>query len=165
MENATGELKGWILRNPESSRKCLSHAAAIFAQLRRTRHLACVDPLALISAVLYIRLYDLSKMRTPVNLAGLSGPSQECSKTLPPIRLDCLTDTPALNRWIEDAEPARIHITGVGILCGQVSSSRLLLETQRILQGSSAWRGMCQGLFRAASGLLSGKWSAFWEED
>ncbi|KAK1675959.1 hypothetical protein BDP55DRAFT_742717 [Colletotrichum godetiae] len=72
MENATGELEGWVLRNPGSSRKCLSHAAAIFAQLRSTRHLACIDRLALISAVIYVRLYDLSRTRAPINLAGLS---------------------------------------------------------------------------------------------
>lgn len=58
MEQSKVRLRTFLQRNGVVARKCLWHAASIFAMLRNVRHFACYDAQTLCFAVNYIWAYE-----------------------------------------------------------------------------------------------------------
>ncbi|KAI8663843.1 Fungal-trans domain-containing protein [Fusarium keratoplasticum] len=156
VEAAKLELTGWAFQHERVARQCLLHAITVFNILRTKSTFAAYDALSLLTATLYIWMYDQLIEEEDFE-------SQHTSSRLI-IRSDRVSDRPALERWVNNGGVARIHIPGVGIFGGRGGRSRLLHELRRILLSRTEWSRVCQVIAKAVMHLLQEKRPRF-EED
>ena len=126
------------------ARRCFWHAVNVFRTLRDARCFACYDALSLCIAVNYIWIYD--------NLVTHQGEGEI-------IRID--REGPRVETWIQSGGNVRLHITGIGVLDGLESGSRLITATIKILQSQVAWPGISQVLSNCFTQCLCGQKPTF----
>ncbi|KAF5258797.1 hypothetical protein FOXYS1_10615 [Fusarium oxysporum] len=153
VEAAKLELSEWTFQHEQVARQCLLHAVTIFNILRTKHPFAAHDPLSLLTATLYIWMFD--------QLIQKEG-REDISK--PTIRSHRQADRPAFERWVDEGGAARIHIPGVGIFGGKDGRTRLLQELRRILLSRTEWSRVCQVIAKAVTHLLQEQRPRF-EED
>jgi len=140
----THGLKSWIEANPSIARKCLWHAVCVFSTLKTKLKFACHDPLCFLVAFFYIWAFD-----TIVVTSDLSKPDASTR----PIRLQ---DTREIRIWIDQGPNTGLDLIGVGALTGRESSLRLLSQVSDIFSKRTSWAGLCRGLAKAVTQILSG---------
>lgn len=140
MRHSKERVKSFILRNSTATRKCLWHAASIFAKLRASQHWACIDPLSLCVAVHYLVAYDSSASHP------------EAGEIL---RLD--RNDQEVIIWLEQGGQVNVHISGIGIMGGQQSISSIITAVINIYRCQCAWKPLSQGLAARFEHLLHGE--------
>ncbi|KAH6884617.1 hypothetical protein B0T10DRAFT_518054 [Thelonectria olida] len=156
VEAAKLELTGWAFQHEQVARQCLLHAITVFNILRTKSPFAAYDALSLLTATLYIWMYDQL-------IQGEDSESRHAASRLV-IRSDRVSDRPAFEQWVNKGGAARIHIPGVGIFGGRDGRSRLLHELRRILLSRTEWSRVCQVIAIAVMHLLQDQRPRF-EED
>ncbi|KAF2823878.1 hypothetical protein CC86DRAFT_61286 [Ophiobolus disseminans] len=139
MRLAREMFKTFLEQKGEASRKCLWHAVGIYAMLRGVQHLACYDTLSFCVAINYIWAYDC--MAVPAAHGEI-------------IRLD--RQRPKVDVWVRNGGPLRLHITGVGILNGHESRTRLMADAIKMMRSQIAWRNISHGLAAGFEQTLRG---------
>ncbi|KAJ4180499.1 hypothetical protein NW767_014363 [Fusarium falciforme] len=156
VEAAKLELTGWAFQHEQVARQCLLHAITVFNILRTKSPFAAYDALSLLTATLYIWMYDQL-------IQGEDSESRYAASRLI-IRSDRISDRPAFERWVNKGGAARIHIPGVGVFGGRDGRLRLLHELRRILLSRTEWSRVCQVIAKAVTHLLQDQRPRF-EED
>jgi hypothetical protein len=138
-----GSLKAWMEANPSTARQCLWHAICVFSTLKTKLKFACHDPLCFLVAFFYIWAFD-----TIVVTSELSKPNVSTA----PVRLQ---DTREIRIWIDQGPNTGLDLIGVGTLTGRESSLRLLSQVSDIFAKRASWAGLCRGLAKAVTQILS----------
>lgn len=153
-DTATKELRRLLTEDKRSAREALQHSAILFRTIRNQSTATFFDPLSLLIAALYMRVYvqleDISLRETFATL-------QTSSWMGKPLRIDQMFDDDTSNSWTEIGAPAPLHITGIGLLDGVESGSRILKETIRVLTRRMQWNGLSSGVVRTLQQLLNGE--------
>ncbi|KAF9885222.1 hypothetical protein FE257_000582 [Aspergillus nanangensis] len=122
--------------NPKEARQSLIHAAQLFRLIRLQHHLDPFDSFLLLMAVLYIWNYD----KFVILAAPPPPPPASDGKAGDVFRIDQSLPVDSQERWIAGTfEACRLHISGVGVLDGRDSPSRILRESMRILDQDGSW--------------------------
>jgi hypothetical protein len=79
------------------------------------------------------------------------------------IRLDQHLEAALQEQWIEanSNTQKKVYISGIGVLGGRLSVSRVLRETGRILNHDKAWFNQANAINRSLHQILSGKSPSF----
>ena len=124
------------------ARYCLYHAAQLFRHFRSVKALRHIDTLALLLCTLYILLYI--EVGTPQHIGSdQQAGSIECAKI---IRLDQLHTDDELESWLSLRLHHQPHITGIGLLGEDRSSTRLYKEASRIMSCSASTSVLAEAL-------------------
>jgi hypothetical protein len=139
----------------EQSRQSLLHAARIFRLIRSQSQLDAYDSLLLLIAVLYIWYYDRLAPRHQLQFSDTKGHQI--------LRLDQDSGNDLLKQWITKGNRIAInlHISGLGVLNGSDSVSRILREAIRILHNNKTWSQQSNAIKNALSQILSGAAPSF----
>ena len=135
VERAKKELENWI-EGGYCARKALLHAAALFQLIRDQRTAIHSDPWYMMAASLCIWAHIKVSKRTEILF------------TDHPLRIDKVSDSQALQAWLNGSWTMSVHITGIGILNEADSASRTLQQTIKILRRDGSW-GQIGRLFAA----------------
>ncbi|KAH8894359.1 hypothetical protein GQ53DRAFT_717088 [Thozetella sp. PMI_491] len=155
-ERCKAKLRVFFHRSGPIARKCLWHAACIFATTRNTRHFACYDTLNLCLATCYIWVYD--QIRAPAAQTSQEQDHNEAhSSKRPMVRLDKLQERSDVEEWIRAGADVDVHLTGVGVLDGSDCCIRFLREVQRTLRAQTAWKGISHAIARSFGQLGQGE--------
>lgn len=158
VEAAKLELSEWAFQHEQVARQCFLHAVAIFNILRNKHPFAAHEPLSLLTATLYIWMYDQF-----IQEDG-NGNGNRDDISMLTIRLHSAADRQAFERWVHEGGAARVHIPGVGFFGGKDGRVRLLHEFRRILLSRTEWSRVCQVIAKAVTHLLQEQRPRF-EED
>lgn len=134
---AKEELSRVIIRDKQSAREALRHAAILFRIIRTQTTTTFFDPHSLLIASLYIRVYveleDTMLKEISSNLGTLLSISR-------PFRIDQDLEADSLQQWIRLGTRVPLHLAGVGILDGMESGTRVLKEAIRVLGQRAEWK-------------------------
>ncbi|PWY72801.1 hypothetical protein BO83DRAFT_378746 [Aspergillus eucalypticola CBS 122712] len=165
---------GWMARNeevraarqyiaelihakPKEARQGLLHAAHLFRIIRSQRQFDPFDSFILLMASLYIWNYDLHAVsHTPLN---------EGREEI--LRIDQTLDANLQEKWIVGTlgKRTQLHISGIGVLNGQNSMSRIFKEAVRILDHDKAWSRQANAIKRSLQQILRGGAPSFTDEE
>lgn len=139
----------------QKARHSLVHAARIFRIIRSQSQLDPADPIVLLMAVLYIWYYDRFVVPEQCKSANEGGGKM--------LRVDQDLDEDVVQDWIKQGREAAVelHITGLGVLNGRDSVSRVLREAVKILQHANAWSQQANAIGYSVSRMLSGETLSF----
>lgn len=143
VQQSKNSLRTWMQTNAKSARKCLWHAVMAFSTFRNKEHIDCHEPLFVALAVQFIRAFTESAK--PSESSGF------------PTRIDRLSDISEVHRWIERGGESSIHVTGIGLLQGTESLTRLMIEFRRILLSRKSWFGICRGVAYITEQIIQGR--------
>ncbi|KAJ5533543.1 hypothetical protein N7494_010095 [Penicillium frequentans] len=131
---------------PRKARQGLLNAAQLFRIIRSQRQYDPFDSFVLLMVVLYIWNYD----RYVVSHSSLNGGNEET------LRIDQNIDADLQEEWIAGTKRKQLHISGIGVLNGQDSMSRILKEAMRILNHDTAWSRQADAIKHSLHQLLKG---------
>jgi len=129
---ARNDISEHMHRHMEQARDCLLHAAQLYQSLRQASPLLYHDPFLLLNASIYIWAYTELVEHAPATISNANSPNKK-EKT---IRIDQVLDGASRDDWVFHGSGRQAHITGVGILGDDRSTTRLLKETSRILSAN-----------------------------
>ncbi|OJJ08764.1 hypothetical protein ASPVEDRAFT_66629 [Aspergillus versicolor CBS 583.65] len=155
VEATAQKISHFLRTEPQQARHGLVHAARIFRIIRSQSQLDPADPIVLLMAVLYIWYYDrfvVPEQRQSAN--------EGRGKML---RVDQDLDEDVVQDWIKQGgeTTVQLHITGLGVLNGRDSVSRVLREAVKTLQHANAWSQLANAIGYAVSQMLSGETLSF----
>ncbi|KAL2832309.1 hypothetical protein BJY01DRAFT_260258 [Aspergillus pseudoustus] len=158
------------------SRQTLVHAARMFRIIRSQTTFDPHDSLILLMAVLYVWYYDRFAP-TPTRVAAAEqaqrGQTELSSSSPTPnpagrqiLRIDQDIADFVIDRWIthgfgNNRAHLQIHITGIGVLDGERSPSRILREAIGILGGNKTWQQLSSAIKHALGQILAGSAPSF----
>lgn len=142
---------------PKQARESLLHAAQLFGIIRQQNDYEPYDTFILLMSSLYIWYFDRFVV---ADEASSSGTIETTSQI---IRLDQHLEADVQERWIEanSNTQKKVYISGIGVLDGRQSVSRVLRETGRILNHDKAWFNQANAINRSLHQILSGESPSF----
>ncbi|KAJ5809236.1 uncharacterized protein N7503_001454 [Penicillium pulvis] len=131
---------------PSKARQGLLHAAQLFRIIRSQRQYDPFDSFILLMVVLYIWNYD----KYVVSHSPWNGDNEET------LRIDQNIDGDLQEEWIAGTKRKQLHISGIGVLNGQDSMSRIIKEAMRILNHDKAWSRQAEAIKHSLHQILKG---------
>lgn len=131
---------------PRKARQGLLHAAQLFRIIRSQRQYDPFDSFVLLMVVLYIWNYD----KYVVSQSSFNGGNEGT------LRIDQNIDADLQETWIAGTKRKQLHISGIGVLNGQDSMSRIFKEAMRILNHDKAWSRQADAIRHSLYQLLKG---------
>lgn len=133
---------------PGQARQALLHAAQLFRIIRSQRQFDPFDSFVLLMVVLYIWNYD----KYVISNSLLNGGGEEI------FRIDQNIDANLQGKWIAGTfeKNKQLHISGIGVLNGQDSMSRIFKEAIRILDHDKAWSRQADAIKCSLHQILRG---------
>lgn len=137
---ARRQLSAMMVAQPTRARQVMLQAARLFNTLRNATPLSHIDPFCLLISVLYIHAF----------ITGVVYTSEQTSGEV--YRVDQDLEESKVRDWIEGrGDVPQLHVSGIGILHTERSSTRLFKEAARIFSVSAGRSCLAAGL----SGILS----------
>lgn len=133
---------------PRQARQALLHAAQLFRVIRAQCQFDPFDSFVLLMVVLYIWNYD----KYVISHSPLNGGGEAI------FRIDQNIDADLQEKWLAGTFEKRkqLHISGIGVLNGQDSMSRIFKEAMRILDHDKAWSRQADAIKWSLHQILGG---------
>lgn len=159
IETAVQHVEQLLHTEPRQARQSLLYAAQLFRIIRSQHQFDPYDSLILVVATLYIWNFD----RFVISDKSQYPPDGNAKETF---RIDQTLNDDVQEQWVEGSFKTRkqLHISGVGVLNGKDSVSRILRESSRILDHDKAWSHQANGIKYALHQILLGKAPGFPKE-
>lgn len=142
--------------SPEKADRAFVHAAQLFRLIRTQQQFDPFDPFIFLISLLYIWFYD----KYVVPRRSQESARAEATRILRIDQYTTTTDQDCLVKELQQS-PYQIHLSGVGVLNGNDSITRLLRESVRILSYDKAWSTLSIGLAGAFEQIISGQFPSF----
>ncbi|KAK5688096.1 hypothetical protein LTS10_000074 [Elasticomyces elasticus] len=151
---ARSTIQGLLGSDTPDVRKRVTRAAQTFSRLRTKGMLELYEPFCLLITTNVIWAYLETVVRhQPSNTS--SADSEGHARAI--VQIDKAQNDSMAEAWINQGERVSAHITGVGCLEGERTSSRLLKQCQRIMQQSSTRSTLARILSICIDQILEGK--------
>ncbi|KAF7516480.1 hypothetical protein PCG10_002119 [Penicillium crustosum] len=152
----TQQISRKLEEDPQKARQSLIHAAQILHLIRTQQLPECWDSFLFLIASLYIWFYD--RFVVARKRGRVAGPTH-----LHTLRIDQGISHANLANWVhgegEDEKP--VHISGIGVLNGADSTSRVLKEAIHVLTHDGPWSVQSNTIARSLQGMLAGVFPSF----
>ncbi|KAJ5964016.1 uncharacterized protein N7479_003892 [Penicillium vulpinum] len=141
---------------PQKARHTLIHAAQLLHTIQTQQLPECFDSFFVLMASLYIWFYD--RFIVAGKRGEVAGPMH-----LHILRIDRDIGHDNLANWVngEDEDEKLIHISGIGVLNGSDSTSRVLKEAIHVLSHEGPWSVQSNTIARSLQGMLAGGLPSF----
>lgn len=152
----TRQISRKLEEEPQKARQTLIHAAQLLHIVRTQQLPECFDSFLFLIASLYIWFYD--RFVVARKRGEVAGPTH-----LHTLRIDRDIGHINLENWVNggDEEEKLIHISGIGVLNGVVSTSRILKEAIHVLGHDGPWSVQSNNIARSLQGMLAGGLPSF----
>ncbi|KAF4429654.1 hypothetical protein FACUT_9062 [Fusarium acutatum] len=152
-QTAKEELSQVIVKDKQSAREALRHAAILFRIIRTQTTTTFFDPHSLLIASLYIRVYVELEDTILKEISSNLGPSLSVTR---PFRIDQDLEADSLQQWIRLGIRVPLHLAGVGILDGVESGTRVLKEAIRVLGQRAEWKVLNKSTVKVLQQVIDG---------